>query len=73
MPKRLQINRETVSEALGLDADDLSAKELRGCLRCLEDSLDSLARNMDDDHEGARLGDASNLIQLVRWCLKGGK
>jgi hypothetical protein len=36
----------------------------------IESILENVAENLDDDFESAALGDASNLIQMIREGLK---
>jgi len=63
----MRISNKQISSAL-VDYD-LSSEEIAVALQKLEETLDSVAENLDNDFESAALGDASNLIQLMRWGL----
>ena len=58
--------KKQITDALGIDIDDLSKKELIIALRNLENILDDIAEDIEDDFKSASLGDASNLIQMIR-------
>jgi hypothetical protein len=66
----MRINKKQISDALSIDNDDLSSKDMAIALMNIESILDSVAENLDDDFESAALGDASNLIQMIRNGLK---
>ena len=66
----MRISNKQISSAL-VDYD-LSSEEIAVALQKLEETLDSVAENLDNDFESAALGDASNLIQLMRWGLNNG-
>lgn len=63
----MRISNKQISGAL-VDYD-LSSEEIAVALQKLEETLDSVAESLDNDFESAALGDASNLIQLMRWGL----
>lgn len=62
----MKITKQQITDALGIDSDDLSKKELTIALRNLENILDDIAEDIEDDFKSAALGDASNLIQMIR-------
>lgn len=62
----MKITKQQITTALGIDSDDLSKKELIIALRNLENILDDIAEDIEDDFKSASLGDASNLIQMIR-------
>ena len=62
----MKITKQQITDALGIDSDDLSKKELTIALREIELILDSIAEDIEDDFKSAALGDASNLIQMIR-------
>lgn len=62
----MELTLQQITDALGLDANDLALKELRVALRQLERRLDAIAADLEDDFLSGSLGDASNLIQLIR-------
>ena len=66
----MRISKKQISNALSIDNDDLSSKDMAIALMNIESILDSVAENLDDDFESAALGDASNLIQMIREGLK---
>jgi hypothetical protein len=66
----MRISKKQIAHALGIDSDDLSSKDMAIALMNIEGILDSVAENLDDDFESAALGDASNLIQMIRNGLK---
>jgi hypothetical protein len=66
----MKITKKQIADALGIDTDDLSSKDMAIALLNIEGILDSVAENLDDDFESAALGDASNLIQMIREGLK---
>jgi len=66
----MRISKKQIAHALGIDSDDLSSKDMAIALMNIEGILDSVAENLDDDFESAALGDASNLIQIMREGLK---
>ena len=65
----MRINKKQIAHALGIDSDDLSSKDMGIALLNIESILGSVADNLDDDFESAALGDASNLIQMIREAL----
>ena len=65
----MRINKKQIAHALGIDSDDLSSKDMAIALLNIEIILGSVADNLDDDFESAALGDASNLIQMIRETL----
>jgi len=62
----MRIIKKQIADALGIDKDDLSLKDMAIALQNIESILDSVAENLDNDFESAALGDASNLVQLIR-------
>ena len=66
MEGKMRINKKQISDALSIDNDDLSSKDMAIALMNIESILDSVAENLDDDFESAALGDASNLVQVIR-------
>jgi hypothetical protein len=62
----MRINKKQIAHALGIDSDDLSFDDIGIALLNIEAILDDVAENLDDDFESAALGDASNLIQMIR-------
>jgi len=66
----VKISKKQIAYALSIDSDDLSSKDMAIALLNIEGILDSVAENLDDDFESAALGDASNLIQMIREGLK---
>jgi DNA-directed RNA polymerase specialized sigma subunit len=65
----MRINKKQIAHALGIDSDDLSSKDMAIALMNIESILENVAENLDDDFESAALGDASNLIQMIREAL----
>jgi DNA-directed RNA polymerase specialized sigma subunit len=66
----MKITKKQIADALSIDTDDLSSKDMAIALQNIESILDSVAENLDDDFESAILGDASNLVQMIREGLK---
>jgi DNA-directed RNA polymerase specialized sigma subunit len=66
----MKITKKQIADALGIDSDDLSSKDMAIALLNIESILENVAENLDDDFESAALGDASNLIQMIREGLK---
>ena len=62
----MRISKKQISDSLSIDSDDLSSKDMAIALLNIESILDSVAENLDDDFESAALGDASNLVQVIR-------
>jgi hypothetical protein len=62
----MRISKKQISDALSIDSDDLSSKDMAIALLNIESILDKVADNLDDDFESAALGDASNLVQVIR-------
>jgi hypothetical protein len=62
----MRISKKQISDALSIDSDDLSSKDMAIALMNIESILDSVADNLDNDFESAALGDASNLVQVMR-------
>ena len=62
----MRITKKQITDALGIDSDDLSKKELAIALRNIEKIIDNIAKDIEDDFQSASLGDASNLIQMIR-------
>jgi hypothetical protein len=66
----MKISKKQIAYALSIDSDDLSSKDMAIALLNIESILENVAENLDDDFESAALGDASNLIQMIREGLK---
>jgi hypothetical protein len=66
MAGKMRITKKQIADALSIDKDDLSLKDMAIALQNIESILDSVAENLDNDFESAALGDASNLVQLIR-------
>jgi hypothetical protein len=62
----MKITKKQITDALGINSDVLSKKELSIALREIELILDNIAEDIEDDFKSASLGDASNLIQMIR-------
>ena len=62
----MRISKKQITDALSIDSDDLSSKDMAIALMNIESILDSVADNLDNDFESAALGDASNLVQVIR-------
>ena len=62
----MRINKKQITTALGVDSDDLSSKDLTIALKNIETIIDDIAIEIEDDFQSAALGDASNLIQMIR-------
>jgi hypothetical protein len=62
----MRISKKQIAYALSIDSDDLSSKDMAIALMNIESILDKVADNLDDDFESAALGDASNLVQVIR-------
>jgi hypothetical protein len=65
----MRITKKQIAHALSIDSDDLSSKDMAIALQNIETILDKVAENLDNDFESAALGDASNLIQMIREAL----
>ena len=65
----MRLSQTKVLEALRLCKGDLTKDELRVSLRVVETTLDNVADILENDHMAASLGDASNLVQLIRESL----
>jgi hypothetical protein len=66
----MSITKQQIADALGIDINDLSLKDISVALLNIESILDSVAKSLDDDFQSAALGDASNLVQVIREGLK---
>jgi hypothetical protein len=62
----MRISKKQITDALGIDSDDLSKEQLTIALKRIEIILDRTAEDIEDDFQSAALGDASNLIQMIR-------
>jgi hypothetical protein len=62
----MKLSQTKILEALSLCSGDLTKGELRRSLRGIENTLDNVACEWDNDSEAYALGDASNLVQLIR-------
>ena len=67
----MRIAKKHIASALGVDGDETS-QNLAIALRNLESILDDVAASLEDDHKADALGDASNLVQLLREGLGNG-
>lgn len=61
----MKISKKQIVDALGVDWD-ISTKDIATALSSIETILDNVAESIDNDFESAALGDASNLIQVLR-------
>lgn len=61
----MRISKKQITEALGVDWD-ISSKDVAIALRNIETILDNVAESLENDFDSAALGDASNLIQVIR-------
>jgi hypothetical protein len=66
----MRISKKQIADALSIDSDDLSLDDMAIALMNIESILDGVAESLEDDFESAALGDASNLIQVIREGLK---
>jgi hypothetical protein len=66
----MSITKQQIADALGIDINDLSLKDISVALLNIESILDSVAESLDNDFQSAALGDASNLVQVIREGLK---
>jgi hypothetical protein len=66
----MRISKKQISNALSIDSDDLSSKDMAIALLNIENILENVAESLDDDFESAALGDASNLVQMIREGLQ---
>jgi hypothetical protein len=66
----MNITKQQIADALGIDINDLSLKDISVALLNIESILDSVAESLDNDFQSAALGDASNLVQVIREGLK---
>lgn len=64
------VNKKQIANALGIDKNDLSLKDIAIALTNIETILDNVAESLENDFESAALGDASNLVQMIREGLK---
>jgi len=62
----MRISKKQIAYALSIDSNDLSSEDMVIALMNIESILDSVADNLDNDFESAALGDASNLVQVIR-------
>jgi hypothetical protein len=60
------VNKKQLADALSIDKNDLSSNDMAIALREIETILDNVAESLENDFESAALGDASNLIQMIR-------
>ena len=66
----MRISQSQILDALGLSEGDLSKAELAVALKEIEKTIDAVSISPgDNDFQSARLGDASNLVQLMRESL----
>jgi hypothetical protein len=61
----MRISKKQIAEVLGVDWD-LSSKDVSIALRNIEKILDDVAESLENDFDSAALGDASNLVQVIR-------
>jgi hypothetical protein len=62
----MRIAKTQIAHALSVDSDDLSSRGIAIALHGIESILDDVAERLENDFESAALGDASNLIQVIR-------
>jgi hypothetical protein len=62
----MRIAKAQIAHALSVDNDDLSSRDIAIALQGIESILDDVAERLENDFESAALGDASNLIQVLR-------
>jgi len=66
----MRLSQTKVLEALGWERGDFDKDAIRETLgivlRGIENTLDNVACEWDNDSEAYALGDASNLVQLIR-------
>jgi hypothetical protein len=62
----MRISKKQIANALSIDSDDLSFNDIGIALLNIENILDDVAEDIEDDFQSAALGDASNLIQMIR-------
>ncbi len=62
----MRIAKTQIAHALSIDKDDLSSRDIAIALQGIESILDDVAERLENDFESAALGDASNLIQVLR-------
>ena len=62
----MRISKKQITDALSIDIDDLSLKDIGIALLNIETILETVAESLDNDFESAALGDASNLVQVIR-------
>jgi hypothetical protein len=62
----MRIATAQIAHALSVDNDDLSSRDIAIALQGIESILDDVAERLENDFESAALGDASNLIQVLR-------
>jgi len=62
----MRISKKQITDALSIDSDDLSLKDIGIALLNIETILETVAESLDNDFESAALGDASNLVQVIR-------
>lgn len=69
----MTITKKKILEALGLEVGDLQKDDIHVALLQIEETLEKVAYFIEDsiihdmgDFEAACLGDASNLVQLIR-------
>lgn len=61
----MRIAIKQIAQAVDLDGDE-SAANVAVALRNIETILHSVAEDLENDFNSAALGDASNLIQVIR-------
>ena len=61
----MRISKKQIAEALGVDWE-ISSKDVSIALTNIEIILGKVADNLENDFDSAALGDASNLIQVIR-------
>lgn len=59
------IAKKQIADALGVDWN-VSSNDISIALKNIETIIDTVAEGVDNDFESAALGDASNIIQLIR-------
>lgn len=61
----MRIAKKQIADALGVDWN-VSSNDISIALKNIETIIDTVAEGIDNDFESAALGDASNIIQVIR-------
>lgn len=66
----MKISKEKIMSALDMNPDEgWTLEDLRVALERIEDNIQKIIDRMEDDYFAYELGDASNLIQVIRESL----